>query len=123
MTTEGPKADAPGANGISARIPPEVTAALNDSQLAALKAAIDEPRPWRKQPVDIRLTFPFFARRVFITLIAGTDKRNPVRRKQDRQQHPLRTASNILFLGAAVIALYAIAGAIALLIAAAVRGG
>lgn len=122
MTTDGPKAEPPAGDGVAARIPAEVSAALNESQLAALQEALGEPRPWRKQPVDIRLTFPFFARRVFITLVAGSDKRNPTRRQEDRKRHPLRTASNMLFLGAAVIALYAIAGVIALLIAAAVRG-
>ena len=122
MAMQGAKTDAPSAEGIAARIPAEVSAALTESQLAALKAAIGESRPWRKQPVDIRLTFPFFTRRVFITLLAGTDKRNPKRRLQDRREHPLRTASNLLFLGAAVVALYAVAGVIALLIAAAVRG-
>lgn len=122
MTTDGPKGEAPAQESVAARIPAEVSAALNEAQLAALKRAIGEPRPWRKQPVDIRLTFPFFARRVFITLVAGTDKRNPTRRQQDRQEHPLRTASNMLFLGAAVVALYAIAGVIALLVAAAIRG-
>jgi len=123
MTTDGPKGDAPAQNNTGSRIPAEVAAALNESQLAALQAAMGEPRPWRKQPVDIRVTFPFFTRRVFITLVAGSDKRNPVRRQQDRDEHPLRTASNMLFLGAAVVALYAIAGVIALLVAAAVRGG
>lgn len=122
MTTDGAKGDTPERASLAARIPAEVSAALSEGQLSALAEAIGEPRPWRRQPVDIRITFPFFSRRVFITLVAGSDKRNPTRRRQDRETHPVRTASNMLFLGTAVVALYAVAGIIALLVAAAVRG-
>lgn len=124
MTTDGAKGEAPKSEGLAARIPAEVSAALNESQLAALEAAVGPPRPWRRQPIDIRLTFPIGGgRRAFLTLVGGTDKRNPTRRAQDREEHPIRTKTNLVFLGAAVVALYAVAGVIALLVAAAIRSG
>ena len=107
---------------VMSRIPAEVTDALDEAQLERLREAIAEARPWREHPVNIRVTLPLFARRMFITLIGGTDQRAPERRAQDRARHPLATGPNLVFMGVAVVGLYAIAGLIALLAAAAVRG-
>jgi len=107
---------------VIARVPPEVLAALNDEQVATLAAAIAETRPWRQHPINIRLTLPWFSRRLFITLIGGVDRRNSERRARDRQAHPLSTRSNVIFLSIVAVGLYAIAGVIAFLAALAIRG-
>ncbi len=107
---------------IVSRIPAEIRETLTEEQAEALRDAAGQTRPWRKHPIDIRLTAPMGSRRLFVTLVAGADKRNPDRRAKDREIHPIRTASNMLFIGIAVVALYAVAGAIALLAAMAVRG-
>ena len=122
MSTNEARDISPQVSEIMARVPPEVRDTLSGEQLDALRAAIGEVRPWRKHPIDIRFTFPMGANRAYFTLVAGTNQRNTERRQQDRQAHPLRTASNMVFLGAAVVGLYSVAGVIALVIAAAVRG-
>jgi len=107
---------------VMSRVPPEVTQALSAGQVEKLRAAIAQARPWRRHPIDIRLTLPLFSRRLFVTLVAGADRRNPERRVQDRVTHPLTTVPNLVFIGVGVVALYAIAGMVALMIATAVRG-
>jgi hypothetical protein len=104
------------------RVPEDVTAALTEAQIEQLRAAIGQARPWREHPVDIRVTVPLFARRLFVTLVGGAERRNPERRALDRAAHPLSTLPNLIFLGVGVVALYAIAGLVALVIASAVRG-
>ncbi len=107
---------------VVSRIPASVRETFSEAQLEAVRAAVGQKRPWRKHPIDIRLALPFGPLRVFMTLVAGADRRNPDRRAKDRTMHPIRTASNMLFIGTAVVVLYAIAGVIALLAAIAVRG-
>lgn len=122
MPTDQAKRDELRIDDVIARIPTEIRDTLSEEQLQALRDVVGQTRPWRKHPIDIRLTLPVGSHRLFFTLVAGADKRNPDRRAKDREMHPVRTASNMVFIGAAVVALYAIAGVIALLAAMAVRG-
>jgi len=108
---------------VMSRVPADILASLNDDQVGRLRAVIAEARPWREHPINIRLSLSLFARRLFITLIGGIDRRGPTRRSQDRSMHPIATGPNAIFLGVVVVVLYAIAGLVALLVAAAVRGG
>ncbi|MDP6705330.1 MAG: hypothetical protein QF893_03210 [Alphaproteobacteria bacterium] len=107
---------------VVSRIPTAVRETLSEVQLDAVRTAVGDKRPWRKHLIDIRVTLPLGPLRVFMTLVAGADRRNPDRRAKDRTMHPVRTASNMLFIGTAVVVLYAIAGVVALLAAIAVRG-
>ncbi len=102
-------------------IPSEVSESFTDVQLTAIKNAISRAQPWRLHPIDVRTTFPLFGRRIYVTLLSGIDSRSDTRRREDRQTHPMRTASNMLFLGAAVVGLYAIAGIVALIVALTIR--
>ena len=77
---------------------------------------IAETKLWREHPINIRATF----RRFFITLVAGINQRNPDRREEDRKVHPLKTMSNLLFMAAAVVAVYTISAAITLVLAVAI---
>ncbi len=123
MSTDDANGDELRALDVAERLPPDIVDALTEDQMAIMRQVITEARPWRKHPVDLRATWPLGSRRLFFTLIAGADRRNPERRERDRKIHPIKTRSNLVFLGIAVVALYAIAGAIALLVATAVRGG
>ena len=49
-------------------------------------------------PVNIRLSLPFFGRRIYLTLVAGQERRPPERLAADRSKHPLATRANITFL-------------------------
>ncbi len=121
MSAEEAERDELRIDDIVSRIPAEIRETMSEEQLQSLRDAVGQARPWRKHPIDIRLTAPLGSRRLFFTLVAGADKRNPNRRAKDREIHPIRTASNMLFIGAAVVALYAIAGVVALLAAMADR--
>lgn len=56
-------------------------------------------------PVNIRFSLPLPHRRVYITVVSGTEKRAPDRRQIDRDEHPIFTFGNFLFVlgvGAAI---------------------
>lgn len=68
-------------------------------------------RPWNSDhPINIRLSLPLFFRRYYVTLVAGQERRNLMRRTEERRKHPLGTTGNIL----AFIALGTVAGLAAL---------
>ena len=46
-------------------------------------------------PVNIRVSFPFFTKPFFFTLIIGREKRGLTRRQQERARHPLNTWGNL----------------------------
>jgi hypothetical protein len=48
-------------------------------------------------PVNIRLSLPLGARRYYLTIVGGREKRGPDRRIADRRHYPLRTAANLAF--------------------------
>ncbi len=56
-------------------------------------------------PVNIRFSLPLPHRRIYITVVCGSEKRAPDRRQIDRDEHPILTFGNFLFVlgvGAAV---------------------
>jgi hypothetical protein len=66
-----------------------------------------EPKgAWQNShPVNIRFSLPLPHRRIYITVVSGTEKRAPDRRQVDRDEHPLLTFGNFLFIlgvGAAI---------------------
>jgi hypothetical protein len=76
---------------------------MRDSFTAAQRDALSEAmgsRTWRRQSVDIRLSLPLLSSRVFMTVVAGTERRPRVRRRAERVFHPLGTIGNTLFVGA-----------------------
>ena len=52
----------------------------------------------RSHDVDFRLTIPLFVRDYYIAFVAGTERRTPDRRSEERSKHPLLTLGNIAFL-------------------------
>ncbi|CAA6604903.1 hypothetical protein MTBLM1_40107 [Rhodospirillaceae bacterium LM-1] len=58
-----------------------------------------------RHPVNIRFTLPLPHRRIYVTVVCGTEKRAPDRRQVDRDEHPILTFGNFLFVlgvGAAI---------------------
>lgn len=66
-------------------------------QLEALKKVYNQ-RASREHPVDLRLSIPFISRGFYFVLLAGKEKRQKQRRKQEKGQHPLLKTGNIIFL-------------------------
>lgn len=80
-----------------ANLPEDVIASFTPDQRAALWNAA-KPISWRKHPINIRITFPFFGHRHFVTIVGGHERRSMDRIDRDRAMHPLRTAGNVLFM-------------------------
>lgn len=100
------------AGGLFERLPEWVVDTLSVEQKEAIHLAAEDPA-WKRSPVDIRFTLPFFGRKFYVTVVSGAEKRNPKRRAEERHHYPLRTVANVfffiglatLFYMAAVIAL------------------
>ena len=56
-----------------------------------------DPTTWVSHPIDIRISVPFLHRRFYCTLVAGQERREKLRRHQDRHAYPLVTAGNVMF--------------------------
>jgi len=62
-----------------------------------------------RHPVDLRLTLPLPGRPVFLSLVAGREKRSVNRRAVERKQHPLHTLGNAVFMISSLVGFYVIA--------------
>ena len=71
-----------------------------------------------RYPVNLRITIPFFPRRIFLTLIVGTEKREPVRLRAERKHHPVDTLGNLIAVTMA-LGILSIAALFAVLVASA----
>ncbi|MGE5503617.1 MAG: hypothetical protein ACM31L_04265 [Actinomycetota bacterium] len=91
MTTEG------ALQTLISRVPPEILDTLNEEQRAEIWAAC-KPVSWRRHPVNVRVTFPFFGLRYFVTIVGGIERRSVERIRREHRVHPIRTAGNVLFL-------------------------
>ncbi len=93
------------ANQFLASMPGDVAATFSAEQLGAI-AGVLRQRVWRRPRINVRISLPLLSRRYFLTLVAGIDKRSAARHANERAIHPLRTLSNLLFMGALLAALY-----------------
>ena len=84
-------------DALLANLPEAVIDSFTPEQKAALWNAA-KPISWRKHPINIRMTFPFFGGRYFVTIVGGFERRSIDRIDRDRSMHPLRTAGNVLFM-------------------------
>ncbi len=62
--------------------------------------------PPLKHPVNIRFSMPLFGRRYFLTIIGGSEKRSQERRTAERGSHPIKTASNVVFVAGFAVIFY-----------------
>ena len=60
--------------------------AFGDEQIESLKNACGRLH-WDKHPVDIRLSVPVLIARYYLVLLAGPERRNAIRRKDERARH------------------------------------
>ncbi|SEH27588.1 hypothetical protein [Magnetospirillum fulvum] len=84
-------------DALLANLPDDVVKSFTPEQRAALWNAA-KPISWRYHPINIRLSFPFFGGRHFITIVGGHERRAPERVKRERSRHPIRTVGNLLFM-------------------------
>ncbi|MEP4378168.1 MAG: hypothetical protein ABJ215_15345 [Alphaproteobacteria bacterium] len=87
------------------RLPDALRASLTPEQRHAF-SAFTEPAPAKAHPVDLRVTVPVPGRPVFLSVLAGPERRSKTRRSVERTRHPLRTIGNIIFLGSSLVGVY-----------------
>jgi len=91
------------------QIPADVRETLTDQQRDALVGVLHKAGWRRDHAVNIRLSLPLVFMRIFITIVAGAERRDVSRLATDRDGHPLRTAGNALFVVSTAVIIYAIA--------------
>ena len=72
----------------------------NQSELATRQAAESTP------PVNIKMTVPILGRRFYFAVTSGRERRGKERLALERQNNPMRTKSNILFIFVGAVLLY-----------------
>jgi len=87
------------------RLPEALRASLTPEQQQAF-SAFAEPATANVHPVDLRVTVPVPGRPVFLSVLAGPERRSKSRRAVERQRHPLHTIGNIIFLGSSLFGVY-----------------
>ena len=53
-----------------------------------------------KHFINVRLSIPLIFMRVYVTLVAGKERRDNTRRRAEREKHPLSTLGNTFFFSA-----------------------
>ena len=110
--TEQHAAGGTGADQLLARIPAEILESFTPEQVAAIRTAVAERASSGEPPVNIRFSVPLGARRAFVAVVAGADRRNATRRLTERLANPLWTGANIAFMAGVVIAVLVVAALI-----------
>lgn len=60
--------------------------------------SVKNKRDWGQHPLNLRVSLPLPFGRWYLTLVAGREKRSQERLIEEREKHPLETASNLMFL-------------------------
>lgn len=87
---------------LMAGLPQEMAKTFTQAQFTAIERALEEV-PTSKPRVDVHLSIPLFRRRCFFVFLAGSERRSPERRRQDRSIHRLWRFANIAALSFALL--------------------
>lgn len=79
------------------RIPPDTIATFSDKQLEELQQAF-QYFSWKKHPVDVRLSIPFFGHGFYLVMLAGPEKRSVQRLKSDDPCYLQKTVTALALL-------------------------
>ncbi len=100
-------------------IDPVVRGSLSAEQEAAIRNAARQDT-WKEHPVDIRLSLPSPFGRLYLTLVAGRERRSNARLVVERARHPLGGLGNLIAI-AGIGAIVALAGVAIFLLASGAR--
>lgn len=84
------------------RLPPEVVDSFSPSQTQALRQALQSQAP-NRHPVDLRLSIPFWPRRIYLVLLIGQERRTISRLKQCDRTFVVGQRQAALILGCLVL--------------------
>ncbi len=93
------------AEGLLRAIDPVVRDGLSAEQEAAIRTAARQDT-WIEHPVNIRLGLPSPFGRLYLTLVAGSERRSAARLAVERARHPLNGLANLIAMagiGATVV--------------------
>ncbi len=107
------------AKGLLRAIDPVVRGGLSAEQEAAIRNAAREGT-WDEHPGDIRLSLPSAFGRLYLTLVAGRERRSAARLVAERARHPLNGLANLIAI-AGIGATVVLAGAAIFLLASGAR--
>ncbi len=100
-------------------IDPVVRDSLSAAQEAAIRDAARQDT-WKEHPVDIRPSLPSPFGRLYLTLVAGRERRGVARLAVERTRHPLSGLANLIAI-AGIAATVALAGVAIFLLASGAR--
>ncbi len=107
------------AEGLIRAIDPVVRDGLSAEQEAAIRNAAKQDT-WEEHPVDIRLGLLSPFGRLYLTLVAGRERRGAARLVVQRARHPLSGLANLIAI-AGIAATVALAGVAIFLLASGAR--
>ncbi len=77
-----------------------IAAYETDGAAVAVAADQADGEAWRNHhAINLRITIPLPFSRFYLTVVGGRERRNPDRRADERQKHPVVTKGNVVFLG------------------------
>ena len=65
-----------------------------------------EQESWRAHPVDLRFTMPLLGFSIYLTVVAGQERRSGDRRRTERRRHRVHTFGNVAFVALVTGSLY-----------------
>ena len=72
----------------------DIAKSFSEVQLCELERVLTS-QTTKRPPIDVRITVPFFWHRVFVTFLAGPERRSARRLKEEQSKHKLWTFANI----------------------------
>lgn len=76
------------------RMDRDIAQSFSDAQLRELERVLTS-QTTKGPPVDVRITLPVLWCRVFVTFLAGPERRSPERLREERRKHRLWTFANV----------------------------
>ncbi|HIJ37832.1 MAG TPA: hypothetical protein HPP80_02950 [Rhodospirillaceae bacterium] len=98
-------------NGLAellARLPPSFFDELAPEQRAQLWEA-GHAVTWKRHPINIRFSLPWFHRNLFLTVVGGSERRSSERRAVEGRLHRLPTLGNVFFFAGVLACFYFLA--------------
>lgn len=90
---------------VMSRIDQNVFKTLNLVQLEAIRSAISANAPYKKHPIDIRITIPFFFMKFYLVVLIGKDRRLATRDKEKSRIENTKALSWLVsaYIGASLL--------------------
>ncbi len=72
-------------------------AGSDDTDVTATETRATGVKDWGQHPINIRFSIRTLLSRYYIVVLAGPERREKARRREERKRHPLFTGNNLWF--------------------------